>query len=199
MKTFAHISESPVHSRPAFENQSGNTFFGNNQPFFSPSTIQPKLTIGQPNDKYEQEADRVADKVVRSTGPEIQAKCVGCEEEEAVQAKFKIQKQEEEEEMMQMKGEEEEEAMQAKFEIQNSTVGNKGYIPHQRKKIGEDERIFGSVTAGELAELLQAEGLEVDKKHIQLLEEVKKVGVYQAQAKLHSDVVAKFKVWVVAE
>ncbi|MGB0154100.1 MAG: excinuclease ABC subunit UvrB [Verrucomicrobiales bacterium] len=32
-------------------------------------------------------------------------------------------------------------ATPAKFEIQNSTVGNKGYIPHQRKKIGEDELV----------------------------------------------------------
>lgn len=36
--------------------------------------IQPKLTIGQPNDKYEQEADRVADEVMRMPDPRIQPK-----------------------------------------------------------------------------------------------------------------------------
>ncbi len=35
------------------------------KPFFSPTTIQPKLTIGEPNDKYEQEADRMAETVIQ--------------------------------------------------------------------------------------------------------------------------------------
>jgi len=67
------------------------------------------------------------------------------------------------------------------------------------KQVGEDERIFGSVTTGELEELLKSEGIDVSKKEISLLEEVKKVGVYAAQVKLHKDIVAKFKVWVVAQ
>ena len=67
------------------------------------------------------------------------------------------------------------------------------------KQVGEDEKIFGTVTAAELEELLQAEGLKVSKKDITIVDEIKKVGVYQAQVKLHSDVVAKFKVWVVAQ
>jgi len=67
------------------------------------------------------------------------------------------------------------------------------------KQVGEDEKIFGSVTTGELEDLLKAEGVDVSKKEISLLEEVKKVGVYSAQVKLHKDVVAKFKVWVVAQ
>lgn len=67
------------------------------------------------------------------------------------------------------------------------------------KQVGEDEKIFGTVTNVELAELLAAEGLNIDKKDIQILEEIKKVGVYSAQVKLHAGVVAKFKVWVVAQ
>ncbi len=67
------------------------------------------------------------------------------------------------------------------------------------KQVGEDEKIFGSVTTGELEELLKAEGVDISKKEISLLDEVKKVGVYSAQVKLHKDVVAKFKVWVVAQ
>ena len=35
-------------------------------------TIQPKLKIGQPNDKYEQEADRIAEQVMRMKDPEVQ-------------------------------------------------------------------------------------------------------------------------------
>lgn len=67
------------------------------------------------------------------------------------------------------------------------------------KQVGEDERIFGTVTTGELEELLSQEGIKVSKKDISLTEEIKKVGVYAASVKLHSDVTAKFKVWVVAQ
>ena len=67
------------------------------------------------------------------------------------------------------------------------------------KQVGEDERIFGSVTTAELEELLKAEGLDVAKKDITILDEIKKVGVYTAQIKLHPEVTPKFKVWVVAQ
>lgn len=67
------------------------------------------------------------------------------------------------------------------------------------KPVGENERIFGSVTAAELEDLLNQEGIKVSKKDIVLLEDIKKVGVYSAEVKLHPDVSAKFKVWVVAQ
>lgn len=54
--------------------------------FFSPSVIQPKLEIGQPNDEYEREADRVADTVMRMPDPQIQRQPVE-EEEERLQMK----------------------------------------------------------------------------------------------------------------
>jgi len=104
---------------PFFQKGQEGTFFSNQalandtsaQPFFSPSTIQPKLTIGQPNDKYEIEADQMADKVVQrlsdpaikpsidnnSSPPAIQHKCSDCEENE------RIQKMEGEEEMISKK------------------------------------------------------------------------------------------------
>ncbi len=76
--------------------------------------IQPKLSIGQPNDRYEQEADQVADQVLqmdRQQIPTIQRKCDACEEEEIQMKPIQkiatpiVQKQEEEEEeMLQMKG-----------------------------------------------------------------------------------------------
>ncbi len=67
------------------------------------------------------------------------------------------------------------------------------------KQVGEDEKIFGSVTTVELQQLVAAEGVEIDKKDIVILEEIKKVGVFNAEVKLHSQVSAKFKVWVVAQ
>jgi len=77
-------------------------------------TLQPKLTIGKPNDKYEQEADRVADEVIRMPEPRLQRQAEE-EEEELIQTKPLaeqitplVQRQMEEEE------EEEEEPIQAK-------------------------------------------------------------------------------------
>ena len=67
------------------------------------------------------------------------------------------------------------------------------------KQVGEDEKIFGSVTSAELVELLANEGIKADKKNVHLVDEVKKVGVYAAEVKVHPEVVAKFKVWVVAQ
>lgn len=67
------------------------------------------------------------------------------------------------------------------------------------KQVGEDERIFGSVTSTELAELLEKQGVQISKKDIKMPEDVKKVGVYTAEIRLHSEVVAKLKFWVVPQ
>ncbi len=51
----------------------------------SPGFIQAKLKIGQPNDQYEQEADKVADRIMnmsKTNNPSIQRKCADCEEDE---------------------------------------------------------------------------------------------------------------------
>ncbi len=67
------------------------------------------------------------------------------------------------------------------------------------QKVGDNDRLFGSVTAMTLAEALRNEGIEVDKKKILLEEPIKQLGVYTIPIKLHSDVTANLKVWVVEE
>jgi large subunit ribosomal protein L9 len=67
------------------------------------------------------------------------------------------------------------------------------------KQTGEDERIFGSVTTAELEDLLGQEGHKISRRDITLVEDIKKVGVYHGQVRLHPEVTAKFKVWVVAK
>ncbi len=58
---------------------------------FQHINVQPKLTVGQPNDKYEQEADRVADQVMcMPESGSIQRVCVGCEDEEELQTKVDL-------------------------------------------------------------------------------------------------------------
>ena len=63
---------------------------------------------------------------------------------------------------------------------------------------GEEGKLFGSVTAANLAELIAEQGLEVDKRKIQLSEPIKTVGEHTVAVRLRSDVMADFKVTVLA-
>lgn len=65
--------------------------------------------------------------------------------------------------------------------------------------VGEEDKVFGSVTNQDIAELLKLKGYEIDKKKIQLEEPIKALGVYSVIIKLHSEVNAKVRVWVVKE
>lgn len=62
---------------------------------------------------------------------------------------------------------------------------------------GEDDRVFGAVTTADIAELLSGQGFEIDKRKIVLDEPLKALGVYTIPVRLHRDVEAKVKVWVV--
>jgi large subunit ribosomal protein L9 len=66
-------------------------------------------------------------------------------------------------------------------------------------RVGEENRIFGTVTTQQVAEVLKAKGLEIDRRKIELEEEIRSLGVYPASIKLHADVVASVKVQVVPE
>jgi large subunit ribosomal protein L9 len=66
------------------------------------------------------------------------------------------------------------------------------------KQVGEEDRIFGSVTSAEIAEVLHKEGIDVSRKVITLSDDIKTVGSYVAEVKLHAEVIAKVKVKVEA-
>ncbi len=66
-------------------------------------------------------------------------------------------------------------------------------------KVGEDDRLFGSVTAITISELLQEQGFDVDRKAIQLDEPIKSLGVHNVSIKLHTDVETEIKVYVIKE
>lgn len=66
------------------------------------------------------------------------------------------------------------------------------------KQVGENDRIFGSVTAIDIVKSLKVEGIEVDKKDILLKNPIKALGIYDVPVKLHSNVTTTLKVWVVA-
>jgi large subunit ribosomal protein L9 len=68
-----------------------------------------------------------------------------------------------------------------------------------KMKTGEEDKLFGSVTAAEIAGLLKEQGFEIDKKKILLEEPIKALGVYTVPVKVHPDVEAAVKIWVVKE
>ena len=67
------------------------------------------------------------------------------------------------------------------------------------RKAGENDQLFGSVTAADLSEALARQGFEVDKRRIQLDEPIKVVGEYSVTVKLVHDVAASFKAIVTRE
>ncbi|MBD3635835.1 MAG: 50S ribosomal protein L9 [Crocinitomicaceae bacterium] len=69
-----------------------------------------------------------------------------------------------------------------------------------KAKVGENEKIFGSITTIALSDALKAEGIEVDRKSLKIhTEPVKELGTYDATANLHKEVSQDFKFEVVAE
>ena len=66
-------------------------------------------------------------------------------------------------------------------------------------KVGEDEKLFGSVTAQMIADALQEKGVTIDKRAIDLEEPIKALGIYTVNIKLFQSVAGKVKVWVVQE
>lgn len=65
--------------------------------------------------------------------------------------------------------------------------------------VGEEDKVFGSVTSQTIADLLKDKGVEVDRKKILLDEPIKALGIYTIPIKLHTEVEAKIKLWVVKE
>lgn len=61
----------------------------------------------------------------------------------------------------------------------------------------EEDKLYGSIGANDVAEALKDEGIEVNKNFILLDEPIKAVGIYEIPVKLHQEVVAKLKVWIV--
>jgi len=66
-------------------------------------------------------------------------------------------------------------------------------------KVGEDDKLFGAVTNQMIADALSEKGYAVDKRHIDLQDAIKTLGIYDVAVKLHPSVTSKVKVWVVRE
>ncbi len=65
-------------------------------------------------------------------------------------------------------------------------------------RVGDNDKLYGSVTNGIIGDLLAKEGIEVDKRRI-LIDSIRTVGAHPARVRLHADVMAEFTVNVVSE
>ncbi len=68
-----------------------------------------------------------------------------------------------------------------------------------KRKAGENDQMFGSVTSAEIADALAAQGFQLDKRKIQLDQPIKTLGEYEVPVRLHREVSAKIKVIVARE
>ena len=64
-------------------------------------------------------------------------------------------------------------------------------------RVGEEGKLFGSITAADIAQQLEAQGIHVEKRMIDLHEPIKALGVYRIPVRLHADVRPEVKVWVI--
>ncbi len=64
-------------------------------------------------------------------------------------------------------------------------------------QVGPEEKLYGSVTSADIQKALEAESIDVDKKAISIDAPIEKLGVYHVLVKVHKDVDAQIKVWIV--
>ena len=68
-----------------------------------------------------------------------------------------------------------------------------------KRRAGENDRLFGSVTSMDIAEALRAEGFELERRFLELAEPIRELGVFMVPVKLHTDVVVELRVVVERE
>lgn len=66
-------------------------------------------------------------------------------------------------------------------------------------RVGEEGKLFGSVTAADIATQLEAQGFTIEKRQIDLHDPIKTLGVFRVPVKLHADVKPEVRVWVIKQ
>ena len=66
-------------------------------------------------------------------------------------------------------------------------------------RVGEEGKLFGSVTTQDIADQLAAQGFTIEKRQVDLHEPIKALGVYRVPVKLHADVKPEIKVWIIKQ
>ena len=66
-------------------------------------------------------------------------------------------------------------------------------------RVGEEGKLFGSVTTADIAQQLEQQGFHIEKRQIDLHEPIKSLGVYRVPVRLHADVKPEIRVWVIKQ
>jgi large subunit ribosomal protein L9 len=66
-------------------------------------------------------------------------------------------------------------------------------------RVGEEGKLFGSVTTADIAHQLEQQGFTIEKRQIDLHEPLKTLGVFRVPVRLHADVKPEIKVWVIKQ
>jgi len=66
-------------------------------------------------------------------------------------------------------------------------------------RVGDEGKLFGSVTASDIAQQLEQQGYHIEKRQIDLHEPIKSLGVYRVPVRLHADVKPEIRVWVIKQ
>jgi large subunit ribosomal protein L9 len=80
------------------------------------------------------------------------------------------------------------EELKAKLEALSITITSEA---------GEEDKLFGAVTADMIKDAISLESIEVDKRKIVIAEPIKKLGAYEVQIKVYPEVAAVMRIWVV--
>src|SRR5437763_12524822 len=66
-------------------------------------------------------------------------------------------------------------------------------------RVGEEGKLFGSVTAADIAHQLETQGFQIEKRQIDLHEPLRTLGVFRVPVRLHADVKPEIRVWVIKQ
>ena len=95
-------------------------------------------------------------------------------------------------------------ALEAQFQKELAAAGDlaaklAGVTVNMTRRVVEGERLYGSVSAADIAEAITLQGIKISRGQVQLEEPIKQLGVYSVTVNVFSDITATVKVWVVAE
>lgn len=90
-------------------------------------------------------------------------------------------------------------AKKAKASAEELALKVSGATVTIKAKAGEEDKLFGSVTAMDIADALKKEGMDIDKKKIVMEEPIKRLGNYTINVKIHPDVSAQLNIQIVKE
>jgi large subunit ribosomal protein L9 len=85
----------------------------------------------------------------------------------------------------------------SEFESLAARIGGLRFVAP--RKVGENEVLYGSVTAGDIADFLKSKGIEIDKRKVLLDEAIKTLGEHEVKIKLHPEVLASVRLLVTKE